>query len=216
MRLKKELEIPLFPLHTVLFPGAPLPLQVFEPRYKQLLADCLRDEVPFGVVLIREGQEVGGTAVPHAVGATARIVTLNRMDDGLILLQAVGEERFRLVSTHQERPYLTGRVELWPDLPDPVDPRGLRTAARLFRRYLKMQRHEGEEVPTLPQAPGVLSHLIATVMPWAPVLKQGLLEAAGPAARLDRAVPLLLQDIAVARWVRAQGAAGRQGDFHLN
>lgn len=212
-----ELEIPLFPLHTVLFPGAPLPVQVFEPRYKQLVADCLRDELPFGVVLIKEGQEVGETAVPHAVGCTARIVSLERQPDGLILMHALGEERFRILSTHQQRLYLTGRVMLWPDSEEPADPAGARTAAALFRRFLQLQRGEDQgELPDLPERPGPLSCLIAAAMPWPPTVKQGLLEAPGPAERLQQAVPLLRRDLAVLRWVREHAGEGRYGDLNLN
>lgn len=215
--MARELEIPLFPLHGVLFPGAPLPLQVFEPRYKQLVADCLRDELPFGVVLIKEGQEVGEGAVPHRVGATARIVSLNRLEDGLILLQAVGEERFRILDTHRQRPYLTGRVEVWPDGGAPVSPASLRTAAGLFRRYLELQRGEGNgELPELPAAPEALSHLIAAAMPWASTQKQRLLEAPGPAERLEAAIPLLRRELAVARWVQRHQGVGKAGDLHLN
>ena len=67
-------EIPIFPLSTVLFPGGLLPLRIFEQRYLEMTKTCIRDLTPFGVCLIREGQEVGAPAVPHGVGCTARIL----------------------------------------------------------------------------------------------------------------------------------------------
>ena len=70
--------LPLFPLNTVLFPRMTLPLRIFEPRYRQMLADCLDGDPIFGVVLIREGKEVGETAMPHDVGTTARIIAVQK------------------------------------------------------------------------------------------------------------------------------------------
>src|SRR5205814_5524803 len=84
----------LFPLNTVLFPGMPLPLHIFEERYKLMIGRCLEEERPFGVVLIQSGPEVGGTAVPHRVGTTAHIAAVRRLDDGRMNLIAIGQERF--------------------------------------------------------------------------------------------------------------------------
>lgn len=92
-------ELPLFPLYTVLFPGGRLRLKVFEARYLDMAADCLRQDLPFGVCLIRQGGEVGAAAVPEAVGCLARIVSADMDGPGLMHLEALGEGRFIVDST---------------------------------------------------------------------------------------------------------------------
>ena len=109
-------ELPLFPLNTVLFPTAPLTLHIFEERYKEMVSRCIAEDIPFGVVLIREGQEVGSPALPFEVGTTAQIVSVEKLLQGRMNLIAVGRERFRLLDTSHARPYLVGRVEFAPHL----------------------------------------------------------------------------------------------------
>src|SRR4030067_2100194 len=92
-------DLPLFPLNTVLFPGMPLPLHIFEERYKRLIRDCLETHQPFGVVLIRKGYEANGPlAEPHEIGCTARIVDIQPLSDGGINVITLGENRFRIHS----------------------------------------------------------------------------------------------------------------------
>ena len=82
--------LPLFPLNTVLFPGMVLPLHIFEERYKLMMNRCLEQERPFGVVLIREGAEVGEQAVPYDVGTTSVIAGVTRYDDGRMNIVSLG------------------------------------------------------------------------------------------------------------------------------
>src|SRR5512139_3168148 len=96
-------EIPLFPLNTVLFPGGPLPLRIFEARYLDLVKRCLREDSGFGVVLIREGVEAGGPAQTYDVGTYARIVDFSQQPDGLLGIRAQGERRFRIVERRRAR-----------------------------------------------------------------------------------------------------------------
>jgi len=96
-------EIPLFPLGTVLFPGGPLPLRIFETRYIDLVRRCLRDGSGFGVVMIREGAEAGGPALTFDVGTYARIVDFSQQPDGLLGIHAAGERRFRILERRRER-----------------------------------------------------------------------------------------------------------------
>jgi Lon protease-like protein len=131
------MEIPLFPLHVVLVPGAPLPLHVFEPRYRALLADCLASRTPFGVVCLSAGREAGATSVSFAaVGTLAEIREVARYPDGRADLVTIGTRRFRLAEVDADRkPYLVGIGEL---LDEPLgDPdRVARLAARVRRRFL--------------------------------------------------------------------------------
>lgn len=109
-------EIPLFPLNVVLFPGMPLPLHIFEERYKVMITDCIRDNQPFGVVLIEEGlPEEGDLARPVAIGCTAEIAQVQPLDQGRMLIMTVGRERFRVVKVEDhDKPYLMGVVESAP------------------------------------------------------------------------------------------------------
>ncbi len=107
-------EIPLFPLNTVLFPNMPLPLRIFETRYQEMLRFCLANKSPFGVVLIKDGQaEFGPLALPFGVGTTAEIVEV-QPHEGQSLIVTMGMRRFRIVTLKQERPYLTADVEYIP------------------------------------------------------------------------------------------------------
>ena len=105
------MSLPMFPLGSVLFPGAVLPLQVFEPRYRQLVEDISSTDNRFGVVLIRRGFEVGGGDDRHDVGTVARIVRRGEAEDGMILLTAVGEERIRVTAWLDDDPYPRAEVE---------------------------------------------------------------------------------------------------------
>src|SRR3954447_1106911 len=96
--------IPLFPLNTVLFPDGPLPLRIFEARYVDMVKFCMREQSPFGVVLIRAGSEVGTSSVGEAsaVGTTARIIDFNALPDGLLGITCQGERKFS-VSKHWQQ-----------------------------------------------------------------------------------------------------------------
>lgn len=106
------MNVPLFPLNTVLFPGGPLPLRVFEPRYLDMISRCMKDNAPFGVLLIRDGQEVG-PATTHTVGTLATITDWYQGSDGLLGITAIGTDRFRLLDAKREHDGLNvGNVEL--------------------------------------------------------------------------------------------------------
>ncbi len=116
------MEIPLFPLNTVLFPGGPLPLRIFESRYIDMISRCMKHDSPFGVLLIREGQEVG-PATTHTVGTLATVTDWYQGSDGLLGITAIGTERFRLLDAKREPDGLNiGNVELLPALPSLVLP----------------------------------------------------------------------------------------------
>ena len=102
-------DIPLFPLNVVLMPGAPLPLHIFEERYKQMVNECLEDESEFGMVLADES----GT---REVGCTARIVELvERYEDGRLVILVEGSRRFRLNNIMTGKPYYVGEIEYLED-----------------------------------------------------------------------------------------------------
>ena len=113
-----ECSIPIFPLHTVLFPGGLLPLRIFEQRYLEMTKACLRDGTPFGACLIREGREVGVPALPCAVGCLATITEWDMPQPGLFHLLARGGERFRILSnTVASNGLITAAVEILATTP---------------------------------------------------------------------------------------------------
>lgn len=174
-------EIPLFPLSTVLFPEMILPLHIFEERYKIMVRRCLEQSQPFGVVLIRSGKEAGGPAEPFAVGTTARITEVQRLEDGRMNLIAMGESRFRVRSLRRDEPYLVGDVETaalarGPD--DDLEELSDRVGA-LFAEYYRLQVYlqgNWERTLALPSDPERLAYVVAAGMDMDPVTKQELLE----------------------------------------
>ncbi len=143
------MEIPLFPLHAVLVPGAPLPLHVFEPRYLALVADCLVAGAPFGVVCISAGREVGAGSLSFAaVGTLAEIREVTRYPDGRLDIVTVGTARFLLTEVIGDRePYLVGIGEPLPEVPGDKE-RSARLARRVrsrFVRYLQLLQPEEDE-----------------------------------------------------------------------
>src|SRR5258708_7522720 len=110
--------LPLFPLKLVLFPQLMLQLHIFEDRYKAMITTCIERNQPFGVVLIREAEEMGAPAVPHEVGCVARILAVKHLEEGRMNLLIAGEKRFRILEYGEaDLPYLIGTVETLEDAP---------------------------------------------------------------------------------------------------
>lgn len=143
------MELPLFPLHTVLCPGIALPLHIFEERYREMVRHCLDTASPFGVTLITEGREVGAGSISFArLGTMAEIRQVGRYPDGRFDLLVVGTRRFTIESVvADERPYLVGDVT---ELDEPIGDEELagslaNRATRRFVRYLELlQPRDGE------------------------------------------------------------------------
>ena len=137
MSTGEALELPLFPLQTVLFPGGRLPLRIFEQRYMEMAKACLRDGTPFGVCLIREGGEVGEPAVPEDLGCTARIVEWDMPQLGLLQVMARGEQRFRIRSRRVQADGLVlAGIELLPAETDALLDTQADLCARVLRRIV--------------------------------------------------------------------------------
>src|SRR5215831_15238826 len=113
MSESEPLNIPLFPLNTVLFPGGVLPLRIFEPRYLDMVKRCMREGNAFGVVLIRSGNETQSTVATHDVGTLARIVDFDQLPDGLLGITTRGTQRFRACEKHvQDDGLHVGQIQL--------------------------------------------------------------------------------------------------------
>ena len=177
-------ELPLFPLNTVLFPGMPLTLHIFEERYKQMIDECLDRREPFGVVLIRNGVEaLGPVAQPYPIGCTAEIVQVQEVGDGRRNIVAIGRERFRILSVQQDQPYLTGQVETFPlDESAPETSRAGWQLRPWVIEYLTLLSEVGEvdfDPGQLPEEPESLAFLAATLLQIPNRQKQSLLATAG-------------------------------------
>lgn len=143
------MELPLFPLHTVLCPGIVLPLHIFEDRYRALVRDCVEGAAPFGIVLIRDGREVGGGSISFsAIGTLAEIREARRYPDGRYDLLVVGTKRFAITDVTTDRqPYLVAEATVIDDEVGDEDAarRLANTATRRFVHYLELlQPREGE------------------------------------------------------------------------
>ncbi|HLM64629.1 MAG TPA: LON peptidase substrate-binding domain-containing protein [Acidimicrobiales bacterium] len=132
----------MFPLGTVLLPGMVLPLQVFEPRYLQLVADVAGSGDEFGVVLIERGSEVGGGDVRTDVGTVARIMQREDLPDGRALVAAVGARRIRVERWLDDDPYPRAEVADWPDEAPPPDGGARRAALQVAVRHVAALRTE--------------------------------------------------------------------------
>lgn len=179
-------EIPLFPLNTVLFPGGLLPLKVFEQRYLDMAAACLKNGAPFGICLIESGSEVGSAAKPHAVGTLAEIVSSDMEQLGILLLTVRGGRRFRILEQRVgEGQLLTGTVELLPATPAaPVPPERQRLLPLLKRIIGDLGPERVAEPHRLDDAEWVGCR-ITEVLPIQNLAKQKLLELDDPVVRLE-------------------------------
>jgi uncharacterized protein len=188
----------MFPLGSVLFPHAELPLHVFEPRYRALTEACLAGDGEFGVVLIERGSEVGGGDTRFSIGTVARIVAAGRLPDGRYLLATVGTRRLRVREWLPDDPYPRAEVELLGEAVAARDAHDARTEVeRLLKRVLAMAAELGEA----PQAVGVELHddpvqaafEAAAAAPIGPLDAQRLLELDDPGDRLAQLRGLLAE-----------------------
>ncbi|ONI88508.1 peptidase [Saccharothrix sp. ALI-22-I] len=188
--------LPLFPLSTVLLPGASLPLHVFEPRYRQLTVDLVTGAVPertFGVVSIKQGWEVGAENIEalHQIGCTAVLQEARRLPDGRFDLTTTGGRRFRLLAVDEDSaPYLVGSVEWLPDTPAPPEIEAvlplLADSARAAHGRYREAAHqsEGPRPPAVDTAVADLAYALAGDCLLTLEDRQRLLEETSPARRL--------------------------------
>lgn len=180
-------EIPLFPLNTVLFPGGPLSLRIFEPRYVDMVAERMRGDEPFGVCLIRDGNEAGEAATPYEVGTLARVVDFQRFEDGILGINALGEGRFRVLSTRvKPNQLLIGQIESLPDEPKKALTEEHAAISELVRTLVDRTGPLYESVPKRYDDPTWLGYRLAEVLPIPLTRKQQFLELDNPLLRLDQ------------------------------
>ena len=186
----------LFPLTLVLFPGMELPLHIFEERYKDMIGECLEQDVPFGVVLIKEGLEVGAPADPERIGTSTRILRSEILDQGRMNIVTKGERRFEIEEIIQRVPHVVGRVrflvelegegcaELIPQINDEY--------INLVKNLTALTGGYTSRVE-IPEDPIELSYAIAGNLNLEPHLRHSLMVTETAATRLFDLIPLLKQ-----------------------
>jgi Lon protease-like protein len=204
------MKLALFPLRVVLFPGMQLPLHIFEPRYQRMIDLCLRESQPFGVALLRTGAEVGGPADPHPIGTYALISRVERLPGGRMNIEAVGQERFRILDLHHDQPYLTGTVQNFPLLGGDLAEAGRSARALIpwLTRYLALL---GEAVKSslearrLPDDPLAVAYLAAIIAQIPAEEKQALLAMSSVVEMLEHERTILRREVSLVRAMLQEG-----------
>ncbi len=178
----------LFPLNTVLFPGANLNLHVFEPRYRQMISECLAGNEAFGVVLIRDGAEAGDADVmPHDVGTTAEIDDVTPLPAGRYYISTIGRRRFKITDVIKREPFMLVQVEYLDEDESDGELRELVELVRgEFNEYLRLLvAFSGSPADVdVPRDPVDASYLIGDTLQVADAMKQRLLELPSTRQRL--------------------------------
>lgn len=179
------MKVPLFPLQTVLYPGGPLPLRIFESRYLDMISQCLKDESHFGILLIREGDETG-MATTHDVGTLAKITDWYQGSDGLLGITAVGVERFRLQGSTR----LTDGLNVGDVQPLGIDesrelPDEFRPLAHILAGVLDDLGKLYDNIDKHYDDAGWIAYRYAEILPITPEQKQQCLETEDPLERLS-------------------------------
>ncbi len=183
-------ELPLFPLRTVLFPGGVLPLRLFEPRYVDMVGYCMRENIGFGVVLIRTGVEARSSREDSQpdifeVGTEARIVDFNQADNGLLGIVTHGSRKFAIKETREQSDHLMiGEVEFLPEEPEGellLEHDALVAVLKQLTEHPLVQKLNLEV--DFAQARSV-SLRLADLLPIEPEIKQSLLQLRWPRERL--------------------------------
>ena len=199
--------LPLFPLDLVLLPGTPLPLHIFEPRYKEMISECLEQNRPFGVVRAKDGSIA-------EIGCTAEIITVTKKyDDGRMDIVTQGRERFEVMQLNQERSFLQAEVVLLEDEPGTPSAEQVAEALRLHGEIMTLAGATPENAADLEQQR--LSFHLAGSLPIDPDFKQSLLSMKSEPERLqavitffESIVPAMRRTMHVRRKAGGNGHAG--------
>jgi Lon protease-like protein len=183
--------VSIFPLSSVLFPEGLMSLRIFEPRYLEMVSQCLKADTPFGVCLIEQGSEVGDAAVSFQVGTLAEIVNWDQSEDGVLLIDVIGVERFKIHESEvHANQSITATIELLPEGNKRPVPKQLGNLTQMLEGFLKKYQ---DDIPfdqqQLDDAAWV-GYRLAEVLPMESIMQQRLLEINDPVERLNVLVGL--------------------------
>ena len=186
----------LFPLNLVLFPNSRTQLHIFESKYQLMIESCLAENLPFGIALIRSGEETGDHAEPYLIGTKVRILDVHRFDDGRCDLTIEGVERFRIREINEDKPYLRGVIENVVELEEADQDRlfELCTEARSRAELIIKEHVDHQEFAVkvlFPEDPEQLSFAIANMLDFSPIRKQFFLELVETSVRLEYLIEVL-------------------------
>jgi Lon protease-like protein len=201
------MDMPLFPLkNVVLFPGMVLPLHIFEHRYREMINRCIDEQLPFGVVLIKEGSEIGEASVPHQTGTAAKIIRVERLGDGRLNITALGTERFEIQKLHDDHSYLTATVKVLPTVNSHTK-LAVQMAQRIRPRIvtyvdlLSKVNNAELKLDRLPEDPMTLAFLIGIALQVPSEDKQKALALASVPEMLAHEYNLLSQEILLLQYM---------------
>lgn len=182
----QTMELPIFPLNSVLFPEGLLPLKVFEQRYMDMVSECMKQDRPFGICLIAEGTEVGTPAVPHAMGVTARITAWDMAQLGVLQITARGGERFRIVEHAADRHGLIrARAQPLPAATPHEVPAALQALVPLLQAIAADAGADRIAEPHRFDDAAWVGYRFAELLPIPLIARQKLLELDDPVSRLE-------------------------------
>ena len=186
-------EVPLFPLRTVLFPGGSLPLRIFEQRYLSMIRDCAQNDSPFGVCLIKEGEEAVAPVVPVRMGTLAYIVDWYTLEDGLLGVSTLGTHRFITENTRKlENGLMLAEVEILEEPESCEVPEGYSVLSSVLGRFMeKVGPQYPEFTPDHLQDAVWVGYRLSELLPLPAIEKQHLLELMDPIERLQRLLDVL-------------------------
>jgi Lon protease-like protein len=198
--------LPLFPLDLVLLPGTPLPLHIFEPRYKEMIGECLEQKKVFGILrVLNEGLA--------DIGCTAEVVAVTKTyDDGRMDIVTQGRQRFELLSVNQERAFLQGEILYLPDEPQAPTADETARAIDLHKQILTLANAQ-QDLPDSADSP--LSYLLAGSLPLDLDFKQKMLALRSEAERM-RTIIAYFENVlpSLRRAVQVRQKAGGNGHAH--
>ena len=178
--------IPLFPLNSVLFPGGTLPLRIFEIRYIDMISYCMRNHCGFGVCLIREGEEIGRAALTYDIGTLVEIVDFDRSEEGLLHIEVVGRQRFKIFSREvQPDQLITADVEFIPNEPHQELPKDYDRLPDILEQFIKHLGNLYKITESDYQNATWISYRLSELLPMLFTQRQYLLELTDPIQRLE-------------------------------
>ncbi len=184
LRPVQSLTLPIFPLGTVLFPGGSMSLKIFETRYLDMVKTCLKHGEPFGISLIREGQEVGAPAVPEAVGTVARIADWDMQQLGVLQVKVTGESRYRIKDSRVEAGLVIGEVELI-EADEPWQGEALQVCAGFLKKVLPAVRPGEPAAEEHYEDASWVAFRVIELLPFGNPIKQKMLELTDAEMRLE-------------------------------
>ena len=188
-----SIEIPLFPLRTVLFPGGFLPLRIFEQRYLDMIRDCARNDTGFGVCMIREGEEAVSPVKTTRIGTYAQIVDWYTLEDGLLGVSAIGTVRFSTRDTWQQEDGLfRAHIEVIPEPPPCPVPEQYGLLSDILGRFMEKVSNQYPDFSEEKLQDALwVGYRLSELLPLSSVEKQQLLEMSDPIERLQRLLEVM-------------------------